>query len=336
MERKAAADSEGNRATLLFLPHPHNEREMMIEAVYKCRHCGGIYCPCAVSTEEMAAKEIYAIIDNKPICVTPQRAHQCNDNQIGLADFIGFRKKGEVMEEKRTFGDDICQNCNKFRKIPYTERYTAYHGTPYYCAEPCEYALNSDDYKFKYERELSGREYWYHQYEYGRKSDIVTNEQIDELMSKAEPPSEPEIPITIKDAPRKEPIIEFESEEQARECLREWQTRLFLDDWVIQIAFDSEIQAYAEVEKAVEKQSAVIRIRPLDSITGTKVTRYCAEKSVVHELLHLKLDLVDYQQGDLPIEVVVFDYTQHQKIEQLSKAFIMAKYGLGFDWFRNF
>lgn len=132
-----------------------------------------------------------------------------------------------------------------------------------------------------------------------------------------------------------QPIIEFKDEAQAYECLKEWQTRLFLDDWIIRVKFDSEIHAFAEVEKVTDIQSAIIRIHPLDDVTRDRNTKYCAEKSLVHELLHLKLDLVDFD-GNLPIEVIVFNYTQHQKVEQLAKSLIMAKYNLPFEWFKNF
>lgn len=134
---------------------------------------------------------------------------------------------------------------------------------------------------------------------------------------------------------QKEPIIEFKTQEELEASLKEWQERLFLTDWIIRIKFDSEIEAFAEVSKVTEVQSAIIYIRPFDEVTSGKNTKYCAEKSLVHELLHLKLDLADFD-GNLPIEAVVFLYTQHQKIEQMAKSLIMAKYNLSFDWFKNF
>jgi len=132
-----------------------------------------------------------------------------------------------------------------------------------------------------------------------------------------------------------QPIIEFKSQKELDACLAEWQERLFLQDWIIRIMFDNEIDAYAEITKTTDIQSAIIRIRPLDEVTECGNTKYCAEKSLVHELLHIKLDLVDFD-GNLPIEIIVFNYTWHQKIEQLAKSLIMSKYGIKFDWFKNF
>lgn len=140
--------------------------------------------------------------------------------------------------------------------------------------------------------------------------------------------------FTLDGSYKDEPIIEFETQEQLEASLREWQERLFLTDWIIRAKFDSEINAYAEVSKVTDVQSAIISIRPLDEVTSGRNTKYCAEKSLVHELLHLKLDLADFDNP--PIEAVVFSYTQHQKIEQLSKSLIMAKYNIPFDWFKNF
>jgi hypothetical protein len=132
----------------------------------------------------------------------------------------------------------------------------------------------------------------------------------------------------------KEPIIEYKSQAELDSSLAEWQERLLLTDWIIRARFDDTIHAYAEVAKVTDVQSAVISIHPLDEVTEGRNTKYCAEKSLVHELLHLKFDLVDFDNP--PIEAAVFSYTQHQKIEQMSKSLIMAKYGIGFDWFKNF
>lgn len=43
-----------------------------------------------------------------------------------------------------------------------------------------------------------------------------------------------------------EPIVEFESEKELFECLKEWQERLFLKHWIIRAngkePFDGEVQ----------------------------------------------------------------------------------------------
>ena len=134
-----------------------------------------------------------------------------------------------------------------------------------------------------------------------------------------------------------QPIMEFESTEQAQECLKEWQGRLFLNDWIIKVMFEdlNDTDRFGEVEIASAIKCAVIRISPKSEYNSSTLVKYCAEKTIVHELCHIVLDYVDFQ-GNKPIEAVVFEEIQHQKVEQMAKSLIMAKYDLPFDWFKNF
>lgn len=59
--------------------------------------------------------------------------------------------------------------------------------------------------------------------------------------------------------------------------------------------------------------------------------KHCMEKDLVHELLHCKYDWMGCQGGTY--EGVYLDATEHQKLEEMAKSLIMAKYGVGYDYF---
>ena len=67
----------------------------------------------------------------------------------------------------------------------------------------------------------------------------------------------------------------------------------------------------------------------------TKRTIRCSniawKRNLVHELLHCKYDWMGNQGGTY--EGVYLDATEHQKLEEMAKSLIMAKYGVGYDYF---
>lgn len=137
----------------------------------------------------------------------------------------------------------------------------------------------------------------------------------------------------------KQPIMQFKSQAQLDSCLKEWQTRLFLDDWTIcaRLHDASEMtDCEGDVERFYTRKAAYIRIS-----TGVKheadsfsLEKECAEHSLVHELLHCKD--IDMEGSVDTIESVYWNEMQHAKLEQLAKSLIMAKYNLDFSWFKNF
>lgn len=134
----------------------------------------------------------------------------------------------------------------------------------------------------------------------------------------------------------KEPIQEFESIEQANEYLREWQHRLLLDDWIIKLNFaePNEMPDYAGYNNfCMEKQSSIITIVKLTDDTRNRITKVYQEFTLVHELLHLKLNFVENSDT---YEGKYLEIKEHQLLDQLAKSLIMAKYGLSYDWFKNF
>jgi len=140
-----------------------------------------------------------------------------------------------------------------------------------------------------------------------------------------------------------QPIIEFESIEQAKKYLKEWQTRLFLDDWIIRLDLVDHDQIgddrFAEIISVKVCKTAIIRLRRLDNAKSLPIERqqteaFCMEKALVHELLHLKFSFTDAAQDT--IEGNYMRECEHTLIEQIAKSLIMAKYNLGLSFFVNF
>lgn len=133
-----------------------------------------------------------------------------------------------------------------------------------------------------------------------------------------------------------EPILEFTSDTQAVESLREWQHRLYLDDWIIKILLVPryEIEGFqGSTDFVHELHSAVIRIATLDDDMRERIVKVCHEQTLVHELLRLKYNWVEASDT---YESKYVDDCEHALLEQMARSLIMAKYGIGPEWFRNF
>ena len=134
------------------------------------------------------------------------------------------------------------------------------------------------------------------------------------------------------------PVMEFASIEQAYECLQYWQEKLFLQDWTIKLILatpeDMNLQdVCGENVYQVENKCCVIKIL-IPEYYGDRITKYCAEQILIHELLHCKYNWCERNYDS--IEVVYYDTLEHSLIEQMAKSLLMAKYNLKFDWFKNF
>lgn len=137
---------------------------------------------------------------------------------------------------------------------------------------------------------------------------------------------------------KKSPIMEFTSTEQAQECLKEWQERLFLSDWTLKVKLTSPEEMKfedncGENEFQMVNRCGVIRILRKE-FYGDRIIKYCAEKTLIHELLHCKYNWVERAYDS--IEVAYYDTLEHSLIEQMAKSLLMAKYDLPFSWFNNF
>ena len=136
----------------------------------------------------------------------------------------------------------------------------------------------------------------------------------------------------------KEPIIEFKDLNQVKKYLKWWQHKLFLDDWIIKIQLvpfnEMKIENSVGYTDWVDaKQCARIDLAQYDSIDHDTIERISQEKTLVHELLHLKLGNMHNEYNTY--ESVYLEASQHKLVEQMAKSFIMVKYNLDFKWFYN-
>ena len=138
--------------------------------------------------------------------------------------------------------------------------------------------------------------------------------------------------VTIKTAKVKEV---FESKKDLNDCLKWWQEKLFLTDWIIRakIVSPNEFnlgpdQMGENTLDLVNKCSIIRIIHPI--YYGDCIMKYCAEKILVHELLHCKYN---WSCDNDTYESNYVDTSEHSLLEQMAKSLIMAKYDLPFDYF---
>lgn len=102
------------------------------------------------------------------------------------------------------------------------------------------------------------------------------------------------------------------------ERLLYWQNKLGLQEWCIRLECDctmDEVHGNAgEVEFSEPIKSAVIRILA-EKYYAERILPFSFEKTLVHELLHLKLSLLQESGNDVQDRLV------HQLIDDLARAF---------------
>lgn len=138
-----------------------------------------------------------------------------------------------------------------------------------------------------------------------------------------------------------QPVMVFESQEHLQKCIEEWKRVLFLTDWTIRgflveppLKDEYGIELEGQNEFDIANKCAGIRIvKPYEDMKDW-IVKYCAECILVHELLHCKYNWT--YKDDKTLEYVYYEELEHGLIEQMAKSLIMTKYGLPFEWFRNF
>lgn len=138
----------------------------------------------------------------------------------------------------------------------------------------------------------------------------------------------------------REPIKDFRDEKELNACLREWQKILYLEDWVIgaslvsheelQVSSGEDLQGRNLFD--VVNKAAHIYIAKSDENVSSRVVKYCAEQTLVHELLHCKHNWLSPPDT---IEGRYFDTLEHQLLDETARAFILARYNITKDWFSN-
>ena len=108
--------------------------------------------------------------------------------------------------------------------------------------------------------------------------------------------------------------------EEKEQLLEKWQARLGLSDWAISLDANAQPQdmtlqnVNGETEYNEVTKSAVIRILG-EEYRSVRVRPFNFEKTLLHELLHLKLCLLDESGNDFQDRYV------HQLIDDLARAF---------------
>lgn len=141
--------------------------------------------------------------------------------------------------------------------------------------------------------------------------------------------------LTYKLPVGKEPKIKFKDKLELNRYLKEWQERLYLNDWII----TAELVSYEDLNESesgnvvfdIVNSSAKISIlsndKHVNPITGNVKTP--EELILVHELLHIVNNLYCHDDEDYDIY-----QEKHKKLENMAKSLIMAKYNLSSDWFK--
>lgn len=106
--------------------------------------------------------------------------------------------------------------------------------------------------------------------------------------------------------------------------LREWQKRLGLDDWRIKLVdnMNPEDMTLENVSGDVDWSESIktARIEIMNpKFYGKRIVPFDYEKTLIHELLHLKLCLVSDQVDEFQARYM------HQIIDDLARAFVDAK-----------
>ena len=109
--------------------------------------------------------------------------------------------------------------------------------------------------------------------------------------------------------------------------LKEWQRRLRLDDWNINLMYDCSpndmmLKDVAGESEYVESDKiAVVRI-VTEKDYGKRVVPFDFERILVHELLHCKFSLIYESENAIQNRIV------HQYIDDMAKALVDAKRSL--------
>lgn len=130
------------------------------------------------------------------------------------------------------------------------------------------------------------------------------------------------------------PTDEFKSTEELERCCKMWQEILFLRGWIIHPTLNSPKEFTMEGvmgECEFDTVNKAARIRILEKkFYEDRILRYCAEKILVHELLHCKYNMIGCS-GTYESSYV--DMVEHGLLEEMAKSLIMAKYNLTLKYF---
>ena len=136
------------------------------------------------------------------------------------------------------------------------------------------------------------------------------------------------------------PIENFQSVEQLEECSKYWIEKLFLTNWIFKFELDDDdiFDDYGNICYVLNtfqpvSRNSIIKIRKYDKKFDADAKKFCAEQTLVHELLHCKYNFIGKDTKDYAN--VYFDIIDHRLLDEMSESLIMARYNLTYDYFKN-
>lgn len=129
----------------------------------------------------------------------------------------------------------------------------------------------------------------------------------------------------------------FKDDKELLEYTDYWKEKLFLNNWIISVhmadkeEFKNE-ECVGENHFDMINKACVILILKPEQYGNDRVLKYCAEKVLVHELLHCKYN---WMAENHTYEGMYTDVMEHGLLEEMAKSLIMAKYNVNLGYFAN-
>lgn len=135
----------------------------------------------------------------------------------------------------------------------------------------------------------------------------------------------------------KEPKCNYYVDSTLQDSLEWWKKVLHLQNWCIKAVLTDE---KLEVDgRAVHGRNITEYLKCESFIEISTVeyageyTKHCEELTLVHELLHCAMPLFCNDDDSATMRDAWVELLEHQRIDMLAKSLIMAKYGVGIEWF---
>lgn len=132
-----------------------------------------------------------------------------------------------------------------------------------------------------------------------------------------------------------EPKLYIETQEELLKLAKEWQNRLFLNDWIIGFALVtnrdmSDIEFAGESDVQYVNRCGTVSILRKEDYPEFLFIKQPMELVLIHELLHFKFMTLE----NVTLEGCYWNEKQHQLLEDMAKSLYMAKYDITLDWFK--
>jgi len=125
----------------------------------------------------------------------------------------------------------------------------------------------------------------------------------------------------------------FNTDKELLECLKKWQKRLGLSDWLIACTLASPedmedgMAGWSEVQW-VAKTGSILVLKK-EFLPDDALFKQPHEETLIHELLHFKF----FPLEGTSREQIFFETMQHQMLEELARAYFLAEHNLSAEWF---